>query len=521
MTESNKLPSGQTRIDSLEMRGITKRFPGVLASDHVDFDVKSGEVHALLGENGAGKSTLMKILYGLYHPDEGEVLLNGKPVSISSPNDSINLGIGMIHQHFMLVQTLTVAENVALGLPSSRGALTDLDFVSKRILELADIYGLKIDPSAYIWQLSVGQQQRVEIIKALYRGAALLILDEPTAVLTPQEVDELFIIMRQMVKDGHALIFISHKLHEVVEISNRVTVLRDGRKIGTRPTSETTKQDLANWMVGREVGFSPDRGEVKIGEVRLKLEQVASGSDRGTPGLRGVSLIVHSGEILGIAGVSGNGQRELAESITGLRKVTGGKVHLEGKDITNLAPGEITDRMLSYIPEERMRDGMIKEFTVAENMILREHHKMPYSRYGFLKLRDISSHADELIKQFRVKTPSQETHAKNLSGGNIQKVVLAREISREPRAIIAAQPTRGLDIGATEYVREQLLLERRKGTAILLISEDLDEILALSDRIAVIYEGQIMDIVPRAEATPEKLGLLMAGVHPEDNVPAR
>jgi simple sugar transport system ATP-binding protein len=520
MTESNKLPSGRTRIDSLEMRGITKRFPGVLASDHVDFDVKSGEVHALLGENGAGKSTLMKILYGLYHPDEGEILLNGKPVSISSPNDSINLGIGMIHQHFMLVQTLTVAENVALGLPSTRGVLTDLDVVSKRILELADIYGLKIDPSAYIWQLSVGQQQRVEIIKALYRGAALLILDEPTAVLTPQEVDEMFVIMRQMVKDGHGLIFISHKLHEVVEISHRITVLRDGRKIGTRSTSETTKQDLANWMVGREVGFAPDRGKADIGEVRLQLDDVTCGSDRGTPGLRGVSLEVRSGEILGIAGVSGNGQRELAESITGLRKVTRGKVFLEGKEITNLAPGEITERMLSYIPEERMRDGMIHEFTVAENLILREHQKMPYSRYGFLNLRDISKNADDLIKQFRVKTPSQETHAKNLSGGNIQKIVLAREISRKPRAIIAAQPTRGLDIGATEYVREQLLIERRKGTAIMLISEDLDEILALSDRIAVIYEGQIMDIVPRADATPAKLGLLMAGVHPEENVPA-
>lgn len=521
MTELNKLSSGSARLQSLEMRGITKRFPGVLANDHVDFDVKAGEVHALLGENGAGKSTLMKIVYGLYHPDEGEILLNGKPVSIASPNDSINLGIGMIHQHFMLVQTLTVAENVALGLPSSRGALTDLDVVSKRILELADIYGLKIDPSAYIWQLSVGQQQRVEIIKALYRGAALLILDEPTAVLTPQEVDELFIIMHQMVKDGHALIFISHKLHEVVEISNRVSVLRDGRRIGTRPTSETTKQDLANWMVGREVGFAPNRGDVNIQETRLKLEDVTCDSDRGTPGLRGVSLEVHSGEILGIAGVSGNGQRELAESITGLRKVTSGQVFLEGKGITNMAPGDITDRMLSYIPEERMRDGMINDFTIAENMILREHHKIPYSRYGFLNLRDISKHADELIKQFHVKTPSQETHAKNLSGGNIQKVVLAREISRNPRAILAAQPTRGLDIGATEYVREQLLVERRKGVAIMLISEDLDEILALSDRIAVIYEGQIMDIVPRADATPEKLGLLMAGVHPEEGVSAR
>ena len=517
MTDQNKLPSGQSRIDSLEMRGISKRFPGVLASDHVDFDVKSGEVHALLGENGAGKSTLMKILYGMYHPDQGEILINGKPVMIASPTDAINQGIGMIHQHFMLVQTLTVAENVALGLPSSRGPLTDLDRVSKRILELAKIYGLKIDPDTYIWQLSVGQQQRVEIIKALYRGAALLILDEPTAVLTPQEVDELFVIMRQMVKDGHALIFISHKLHEVVEISNRVTVLRDGRKIGTRPTSEITKQILANWMVGREIGFTPDRGNVELGECRLRLDGVSCGSDRGTPGLRDVGLEVCSGEILGIAGVSGNGQRELAESITGLRKITGGKVILEGEDVTSLAPGELTDRMLSYIPEERMRDGMIKNFSIAENMVLREHHKQPFSRSGFLNLRDISNHSDELITKFHVKTPSRDTLAKNLSGGNIQKVVLAREISRNPRVIIAAQPTRGLDIGATEYVRGQLLEQRRQGAAIMLISEDLDEILALSDRIAVIYEGQIMDIVPRESATPEKLGLLMAGVHPEDS----
>lgn len=512
MSENNKLPTGQTRIDTLELRGVTKRFPGVLANDDVNFDVKAGEVHALLGENGAGKSTLMKILYGLYHPDEGEVLLNGKPVTIDSPTDSIEYGIGMIHQHFMLVESLTVAENVALGLPSSRGLLTDLDRVSKRIIELADIYGLKIDPDAYIWQLSVGQQQRVEIIKALYRGAALLILDEPTAVLTPQEVDELFVIMKQMVKDGHALIFISHKLHEVIEISDRVSVLRDGRMIGTKLTSETTKQDLANWMVGREVGFAPDRGADNRGDVRLKLEGVSCGSDRGTPGLRGVSLDVHSGEILGIAGVSGNGQRELAEAITGLRKVTAGNVLLEGEYVTNLLPAELTERMLSYIPEERMRDGMIKDFSVAENMILREHHKEPFSRAGFLNLSEIARHSKSLISQFQVKTPSQETLAKNLSGGNIQKVVIARELSRKPRVIIAAQPTRGLDIGATEYVRQQLIEQRKEGTAIMLVSEDLDEILALSDRIAVLYEGQIMDIVPRDDATPEKLGLLMAGV---------
>jgi ABC-type uncharacterized transport system ATPase subunit len=516
---ANKLPSGQTRIDSLEMRGITKRFPGVLASDHVDFEVKSGEVHALLGENGAGKSTLMKVLYGLYHPDEGEILLNGKPVDIASPIDAINLGIGMIHQHFMLVPSLTVAENVMLGLPSSRGLLTDPDRVSNRILELAGLYGLKIDPHAYIWQLSVGQQQRVEIIKALYRGAALLILDEPTAVLTPQEVDELFLIMHQMVKDGHALIFISHKLHEVVEISQRVTVLRDGRKIGTRPTSETTKQDLANWMVGREISFAPDRGKVERGEIRLKLEQLSCGSDRGTPGLRGVDLEIHSAEILGIAGVSGNGQRELAEAITGLRKVTGGHVYLEGSQVTGHAPGDLTERMLSYIPEERMHDGMIKDFTVAENMILREHHKPPFSRFGFLNLKEISDHTRRLIKLFDIKTPSQETLVKNLSGGNIQKIVLAREISRSPRVIVAAQPTRGLDIGATEYVRMQLIEQRKKGAAILLISEDLDEIFALSDRVAVIYEGMIMAVLTRQQATSEKLGLLMAGVHPEEGPP--
>src|ERR1041384_4626188 len=346
---------------AVELRGITKRFPGVVANSDIHLRVDKGTIHAIVGENGAGKSTLMKILYGLYHPDEGEIRINDRPVTIASPTDAINLGIGMIHQHFMLVPTLTVAENVALGLPSSRGPLTDLDRVSKRIVELANNHGLRMDPSAYIWRLSVGQQQRVEIIKALYRGAALLILDEPTAVLTPQEVDELFVIMHQMVKDGHGLIFISHKLHEVVEISNRITVL------------------------------------------------------------------------------------------------------LDGENVTNFAPGELTDRMLSYIPEERMRDGMIKNFTIAENMILREHHKQPYSHSGFLNLRDISGHAEELITKFHVKTPSRDTLAKNLSGGNIQKVVLARELSRNPRVILAAQPTRGLDIGATEYVREQLLIQRRQG----------------------------------------------------------
>jgi len=512
MQETNILPSGHTRIDNLEMQGITKRFPGVLANDRVDFSVRSGEVHALLGENGAGKTTLMKVLYGMYRPDEGRILLNDQEVNIQSPTDAINNGIGMIHQHFMLVESLTVAENVALGLKSSREPLTDLDKVSERILDLAKIYGLDIDPGAYIWQLSVGQQQRVEIIKALYRGAALLILDEPTAVLTPQEVDEFFVIIREMAQDGHALIFISHKLHEVIDISDRVSVLRDGKKVGTFLTADSTKADLARWMVGREVDFRPEIESVERGETRLRISDVSCPSDRGTPGLRGVTLEVHSGEILGIAGVSGNGQRELAEVITGLREAITGRIELDGKDISDLSPKDRTDRLLSYIPEERMRDGMIKDFTVAENLILRESHKTPYSNHGFLNLKAIATQSEKLIRNFQIKTPSQDTLAKSLSGGNIQKVVVARELARKPRVIVAAQPTRGLDVGATEYVRERLLQERKNGTGILLISEDLDEILALADRIAVIYEGQIMGVVPRDEATPEKLGLLMAGV---------
>ena len=514
MTE-HKLPSGHTRIDTLEMRGITKRFPGVLANDKVDFDIRAGEVHALLGENGAGKSTLMKVLYGMYEPSEGKILLNGKEIRIDSPTDAIKHGIGMIHQHFMLVETLTVAENVALGLPSSRGFMTDLDRVSARILELAGVYGLQIDPDAYIWQLSVGQQQRVEIIKALYRGAALLILDEPTAVLTPQEVDEFFVIMRQMVKDGHALIFISHKLHEIMDICDRVTVLRDGVKIGTKNITDITKSELANWMVGREVSMTRKIEKIERGPARLSLKDLSCDSDRGTPALRGVSLDVHSGEILGVAGISGNGQRELAEVITGLREIKSGKVILEGEDVTGFRPGELTGRMLSYIPEERMRDGMIKEFTISENIVLREHHVSPYAERGFLMLKIIARHADNLIDRFRVKTPSRETKAGSLSGGNIQKVVLARELSRKPRVLIAAQPTRGLDVGATEYVHAQLIEQRRDGTAIMMISEDLDEVIAMSDRIAVLHEGKIMDIVSREEATPEKLGLLMAGVNEE------
>lgn len=503
------------RLNTVEMRNITKRFPGVLANDRVNFDISSGEVHALLGENGAGKSTLMKILYGLYRQDEGDILIDSQLAHIESPTDAIQRGIGMIHQHFMLVPSLTVAENVALGLRSTKGIVTDINGVSKKIMELSELYGLSVDPDAYVWQLAVGEQQRVEIIKALYRGAALLILDEPTAVLTPQEVGEFFITLRQMASEGHALIFISHKLHEVLNISDRVTVLRDGRVIGNVPTKETDKNSLARMMVGREVITKTEFTESDPGEALLTISELWADGDRGVPALKGINLKIKEGEIVGLAGVSGNGQRELAEAIAGLRKVTKGEIYLDGKEVTGLSSSDLLARGLSYVPEERMRDGMIRDFSVADNLILREHNKPPFSRFGFFNFKAISEKSEELIREYNVKTPSKDTSVKKLSGGNIQKLILARELSREPRFLIASQPTRGLDIGATSDVHRILMKQRSKGTATLLISEDLDEILALSDRIAVIYEGQIMSIVERNAADSEKLGLLMAGVRGE------
>ena len=496
----------------LEMEGITKRFPGVVANDAVDFDVRSGEVHTLLGENGAGKSTLMKILYGLYDADEGEIRLSGKPVTINSPSDAIDRGIGMIHQHFMLVPTLTVAENVALGLPPAKRFLQDLGPVRERIRELSDAYGLQVDPDAYIWQLAVGERQRVEIMKAIYRDVSLLILDEPTSVLTPSEVDDLFVTLRQMTDGGRGLVFISHKLHEVMALSDRVTVLRGGRVTGRTVPSETSREQLAHMMVGREVQLAPTRLESRAAEARLKVKDLNVLGDRGTPAVTDFDLEVRSGEVVGIAGVSGNGQRELAEALAGLRPVVSGEVVMNGVETTHRTPKEIRRLGVSYIPEERMRDGAIGEFSVAENLILCDHDRPPISRRGLLDFKQIEDGCSDLVRRFTVKTPTLDTPTANLSGGNIQKLVIARELSGEPELLIASQPTRGVDIGAAEYIHTVLMDQRAGGTAILLISEDLDEVIGLSDRIAVMFEGRIMGTLDQEEATVQRLGLLMAGV---------
>lgn len=495
----------------LEMRGICKRFPGVVANDHVDFDVTVGEVHTLFGENGAGKSTLMRVLYGLYRPDEGEIRLNGEPVAITSPAVAISHGIGMIHQHFMLVNTLTVAENVALGLRSALSH-TNLDAVSGRIRELSERYGLRVDPSATVWQLSVGERQRVEIIKALYRDASLLVLDEPTAVLTPQEVEDLFVVLRQMVQDGRGLVFISHKIREVLALSDRITVLRAGRKIGTVRPAEVTRHTLAEMMVGHELPTTEPVGASGSGDPRLAVCGLHVRGDRGVEAVRGLDLEVRSAEIVGIAGVSGNGQRELAEALAGLRPVASGSVVLEGTELVGLHPAGVRHAGLGYVPEERMRDGVVGDFSVGENLLLIDNAAPQFSRFGFLRRGAIQRHCDTLVREFDVKTPSLDTPAHNLSGGNIQKLILARELSAHPRVLLAAQPTRGVDIGAAAYIHERLIEQRNTGTAILVVSEDLDEILSLSDRILVMYEGQIISEVEPGTSTREALGLMMAGV---------
>ena len=471
---------GAERACRVEMRDITKRFPGVLANSKVSFDIAAGEVHALLGENGAGKSTLMRQLYGMYQPDSGEIVLDGSPVAFKSPADAIRAGIGMIHQHFMLVPTLTVAQNIALGERSSRWPLADTGRVARRVAELALEYGLKVDPEAYIWQLSVGEQQRVEIVKALYKGAGLIILDEPTAVLTPQEVDDLFATLRLMVKEGHSLVFISHKLGEVMAISDRVTVLRDGRVIGTRKASEVDRSELVRMMVGREMAELEPR-PLEAGEERLRIEGLRAAGDRGTEALRGIDLAVRSGEIVGLAGVSGNGQRELAECLAGMRETSSGKILFKGRDISAASLDERVSAGMAYVPEERMRDGAIGEFSVKENVFLHDHSSRDFPQghipcaFPGCRLTPRSSCANSPSR------PRASTRrSRPLSGGNIQKLILARELSRQPSMLVAAQPTRGVDVGSTWYIHQRLLEQREAGTAILLISEDLDEIRSLS-----------------------------------------
>ena len=502
---------------AVEMHGIVKRFPGVTANDHADLIVTPGEIHALLGENGAGKSSLMNVLAGLYRPDAGEIRLHGQPAAIHSPRDATGLGIGMVHQHFMLVEPQTVAENVILGLPTPRFRL-DMEGAEGEIRKLATRYGLQVDPATYVWQLSVGEQQRVEILKILYRGADILILDEPTAVLTPQESEELGRTLRQMTDEGKAVIFITHKLDEVMAFSDRVTVLRRGRTVANLITAETSKRELAREMVGREVVFRIDRSIYQVdpqvlqtAQPMLTVQNLSALNDKGLPALRDVSLGVRQYEILGIAGVAGNGQRELAEIITGLRSASGGHVLLGEHDVTNKRPRRSIDLGLSHVPEDRMHTGLVANMSVSDNLILKNYRHPPLSRLGFLMDQAIRRFSNQLIEEYEIATPSRETSIKGLSGGNLQKAILAREVTAGGDLMVAIHPTRGLDVGATEWVQRKLLEQRQNGAAILLISGDLDELLAVSDRIAVIYEGRVMGIVPVAEADVEEIGLMMAG----------
>ncbi|MCD4671087.1 MAG: ABC transporter ATP-binding protein [Anaerolineaceae bacterium] len=495
----------------VEMQGITKQFGDVIANDHVDFYLRKGEVHALLGENGAGKTTLMRILYGLYQQDSGDVLVNDTKVSIHSPKDAIANGIGMVTQHFALVPPLTVAENVVLGFTDS--FVLDRADIERKVSEASRKFGMDIDPKALIRHLSVGQRQRVEILKALYRDARVLILDEPTAVLVPQEVDLLFDTLNRLRKDGISVIFISHKLDEVTTITDRVTVLRDGKAVGTVDTANITKNDLAKMMVGREsFGVTRQQDQKENGKCILELKNLSAQDDKGLSALKDINLQVCEGEILGIAGVSGNGQKELAETLCGVRNVSEGQILIEGQDLVGKEPSQFTAVGIGRIPEDR-HEGMVGELSVAQNMAM--EHLKEYSSGGRMDRKAILATAEKLIEQYQIKArPNDKT--RTLSGGNMQKVLLARVLSRQPKTIIVPQPTRGLDVGATDYVREQLLEQRKRGAAVLLISEDLDEILALSDRIAVIYEGEIVGVLPAQEATAERLGLLMSGAVKEN-----
>ena len=495
----------------LEMRGITKRFPGVVANDHVDFDLRKGEVHALLGENGAGKSTLMNILYGLYKPDEGEILSRGQNVSFHSAKNAIDRGIGMVHQHFMLIPVMTVAENIVLATePTTAGVLLDYDEAVKRVRDISERFGLAVNPTARVENISVGQEQRVEILKALYRGAEILILDEPTAVLTPQEAGELFGIIKSLQAEGTSIIFISHKLNEVLEIADRITVLRRGKKIDTVPREGATEAGLAKMMVGREVLLRVEKKAAEPGDALLEVRDLQVNDDRGLAVVQDVSFVVRAGEIVGIAGVEGNGQSELIEAITGLRRAEGGQIAVAGQVMAHASARKMLDAGVGHIPEDRQRRGLVLEFTIAENIALHDYCYPPDSRWGWLFPRRLVERARNLIREFDVRGGGPNTRAGALSGGNQQKVVAAREVARDPKVLIAAQPTRGLDVGAIEFLHRRLIEERDEGRAILLVSLELDEVMSLSDRLLVMYEGRVVG-EHGADASEEEIGLEMLG----------
>lgn len=495
----------------VEMRGVTKRFPGIVANDSISLELRKGEVHALLGENGAGKSTLMNILFGLYQPEEGDILVNGERVVIDGPNKAIKLGIGMVHQHFKLVHPFTVAENIILGSEPRKGLAINIRQAAAEVQRLSELYGLKVDPYAKIEDISVGMQQRVEILKTLYRGADIIILDEPTAVLTPQEIEELLDIMRNLVAQGKSIILITHKLKEIMAIADRVTIIRRGKVVGSVATGETTPQALAEAMVGRNVSFEIAKGESRTGGPVLQVKDVTVKDARGLKALNEISLEVRSGEILGVAGVDGNGQSELIQALTGLKKMESGQIMLNGKDLSNRTPRTISEAGISLIPEDRHKHGLVLDFSMRENMALSTYFKPPFSKNGFMNEGAMEEHAQRLIREFDVRTPGTHTKARSLSGGNQQKAIIAREVDKNPDLLIAAQPTRGLDVGAIEFIHKRLVEQRNKGKGVLLVSFELDEILKLSDRIIVMYEGRVVGEVRPDETNDQELGLMMAG----------
>jgi simple sugar transport system ATP-binding protein len=494
---------------ALRMEGITKRFPGVLANDRISLDCRKGEVLGLLGENGAGKTTLMNILYGLHQPDSGQIFINGEPVKIESPAKAIHLGIGMVHQHFKLVEALTALENVILGMPSQRPPLLDLAPARTRLLNLCEEYGLHVDPSTEVWRLPVGQQQWLEILKALYRDAKLLVLDEPSSVLTPSEGEQLFRAIRKLTQEGRSVIFISHKLGEVLEITDRITVIRDGHVVGTVPTKEATQRELARMMVGRPIvmGRKP-RPAIPEKNPVLVMENVNANDDRNLPALKNFSLTVHAGEIVGVAGVDGNGQRELAECIVGLRKLTGGSIRIQNRIVDRVMDDP---SFVGYIPEDRQKTGLFLDLRVSENLIIKDYARPPFSKGGVFQFNAIREHAKKLIRDFNIRTPSGEVQARNLSGGNQQKVVVARELNAKPVLVIASQATRGLDLGAVESVHDTLLSERNRGAAVLFISTELQEVMSLSDRIIVLFRGEMMGDVDGDGAEVSTIGQMMLG----------